>query len=133
MYQVRKGGTRALPHLQPDDYPYSEEFPVRRLGRPQRKIVQRPKVAVGSLVHPRQNVHPTGFGFVERFEIARTAVAACEESRTALAPLVVIIRMVMTVRGVIVAHRQLPFRAASYTLVIEGKSGLVVNETAARK
>ena len=82
MYQVRKGGTRALPHLQPDDYLYSsyQEFPVRRLGRPQYKIVQPLKVAVGSLVHPGPNVQPTGFGLVERFEIVRTPVAACEES-----------------------------------------------------
>jgi hypothetical protein len=47
--------------------------------------------------------------------------------------MVMLMLVVMTMRGVIVAHRHLPFRAASNTLRIEGKSGLVVNETAERK
>src|SRR5271165_2523013 len=53
MYQERKGETKALPHLQLNDYPHSmpQEFLVRRPDRPQHKIVQRRKVAFDSLVH----------------------------------------------------------------------------------
>src|SRR5271166_2528684 len=80
MYQGRKGGTRALPHLQPDDYPYSIslEFLVRGLGRPQHKIVPRLKVAVDSLVDPPgdPNVEPIGVRLVDRIESRERPSAA---------------------------------------------------------
>ena len=76
MYQVLKGGTRALPHLQPEDYLYSfsQGFLVRRLGLPQHKIVQRLKVSVEFTCYPRCRASSTNCSRACRicnFEVAQ--------------------------------------------------------------